>query len=324
MSKSPMSREYAAPGPGTWIQDSTHSPRPVTMYHFENFKEPFCRGFREGTARFGLLFDYLQPASVNGFIYYRHMLVDGSDKDAVGRRFEAARAAYEGKFWLADLDRWDREYKPDSIKRNKALEAVPMRELDNEALIRHMLAVRDNAVEMVYRHHIFTATSVLPVGGYLANAGQWTGLDAGQLLAPLKGSSPVSLGAHEELMQVGAALKQTGVGPAAFSGAGARDTLDALCAREDGLGAATRAYLAAIGMRLAGGYDVADPCAMELPEMLLGAIWASPEETARTGGEAATAKVRDAVPAEHRPKFDELLDDAIKLSRLRDERGVYG
>src|SRR5205814_7815741 len=39
--------------------------------------------------------------------------------------------------------------------------------------------------------------------------------------------------------------------------------------------------------------------------------------------EARIANVRSKVPAEHRDSFDELLEEARLLYRLRDERGVY-
>ena len=198
-----------------------------------------------------------------------------------------------------------------------------MRSLDTEAFIRHLDAVRDNAAEMVYRHHIFTIGSVIPVGHYLANAAEWTGLDAGELLAPLRGSSPVSLGAHDELLEVGARLRESDVDPSKFQAVSAGEALAALKGRPDALGAAVRAYLDAIGMRLAGGYDVCDPCAVELPEMMLGTVWASREAAARPEGNGGLAKVRDAVPAAHRATFDELLDDARLINRLRDERGVF-
>ena len=47
-------RTYQAPGPGTWEQDSTHCPRPLTQYLFVVFTEPFMKGFKEGSARYGL------------------------------------------------------------------------------------------------------------------------------------------------------------------------------------------------------------------------------------------------------------------------------
>ena len=300
MPTQPLSRPFTAPSPGTWKQDGAHSPRPLTRWKFETFADAFVRGFKEGTARYGLLFDHLEPALVNDFLYYRDRLVDPSDTDEVGRRFAAAKDSHERKLWREDLDRWDREIKPDSIRRNRGLETTPMRSLDTEAFIPHLDGVRDNAAEMVYRHHIFTIASVLPVGHYLAHASEWTGLDAGALLAPLRGSSRVSLGSLDELSEVGARLRDSGVGPATFNGTSATEVLAALRDRSDALGAAVRVYLDAVGMRLAGGYDICDLCAMEMPEMLLGTIWASREATERPLENGATAKVRDAVPGQHR------------------------
>jgi hypothetical protein len=58
----------------------------------------------------------------------------------------------------------------------------------------------------------------------------------------LRGSSPVSLGAWDELLEVGARLRDSGVGAGELSGMSAADTLAALQARTDALGAAVRAY----------------------------------------------------------------------------------
>lgn len=314
---------FSAPDSGTWKQDSAHSPRPVTRWKAETFSEPFVRGFSEGTARYGLLFDHLEPAFINGFLYYQDRGVDPADAAEVGRRFDAAKRAFEQKLWLEDLDRWDREFKTDSIRRNRELEGTPIRSLDTDAFVRFLDAVRDNVKEMVYRHHIFSAPSILPVGHYLAHAAEWTGLDSGTLLAPLRGSSRVSLGAHDELREVGTRLNESGTGPTSFPGAMASDTLDALRSRDDALGAAVRTYLAAVGMRLAGGYDVCDLCAIEMPEMMLGTIWASGDAAAASDTNDAAAKVRNAVPLTHRAAFDEMLDQARRINRLRDERGVY-
>src|SRR6185503_11120825 len=51
--------------------------------------------------------------------------------------------------------------------------------------------------------------------------------------------------------------------------------------------------------------------------------WASRDEAPRAAADGAAARVRDAVPAAHRAAFDELLDHARRINRLRDERGVY-
>ena len=223
---------YESPGPGTWEQDPTHFPRPLTPFVSEAFSDAFVRGFKEGTARYGLLVSHLEPAIINGFMYTRLEGVDPSDGEEVGRRIEAAQVALESKLWREDLDLWDREFKPDSIRRNQDLEGVGVAELGTEELLAHLAAVRENAVEMVYRHHKFTISSVIPVGLYLASALEWTGMDAGEVLAPLKGSSPVSLGSQNELVRLAEALSEAGLGPSDFEGVSARETLDGLVGRD--------------------------------------------------------------------------------------------
>ena len=319
-------RTYQAPGPGTWEQDSTHFPRPATPYFFDVFPEPFMRGFKEGSGRYGLLFSHLEPALVNGFLYYKGNDVDPDDGPEVERRFKAASEALESKLWREDLDLWDREFMPDSIQRNRALESVALADLDTDGLLAHLEDVRDNAAEMVWRHHKFTIPAVIPTGLYLANALEWTGMDAGQLLAPLKGSSPVSLGAKGELGRLAHAMSDAALGANDFGGESADETLDRLTQRDDAVGEATRAYLGAIGMRLAGGYDIADPCAIELPDMILGTIWAAldaADEDSSDEWVEAAGRVREAVPEQHRERFDELLGEARLMNRIRDERGIY-
>lgn len=317
---------FEAPGSGTWEQDSTHFPCVLTPYIAEAFPEPFVRGFKEGSARYGLLFSHLEPAVVNGFMYYRDQGVDPGDEDEVGRRFEAADTALGSRMWRSDVELWNSEIKPDSIRRNGALQGVDLTALDTEELIGHLEAVRKNAVEMVYRHHKFSIPAVLPVGIYLARAMQWTGMDAGRILAPLKGSSPVSLGPRTELEALARALADAGVGPDQFTDVSPAEALGSLEARDDAVGEATRAYRDAIGLRLAGGYDIADPCAAELPELLLSSIWAALEGTMNDpvdDWENSAAQVRAAVPEEHREEFDRLLEEARFTSHLRDERGYY-
>ena len=317
-----MSRVYEASGPGSWEQDSTHCPRPITAYTFDLLQEWFPKGFAEGTARLGLLFSHLEPARVNGFVYYKQV---GAPRSEMPQRFAAAKKAFESKLWFEDLARWDKEYKPDSIRRNRKLQSVPMRELDTDAFIGHLEEVRSNAGEMVYRHHIFTASSIVPIGHYLANGLEWTGLSAGELLSPLKGGSPVSCGATDQLRQIAGALADNSVGPGDFdSGLAAGEILDQLRSRNDSVGVAINQYLDVVGLRIVSGYDVADPCAIEMPHMILSSIWASGEAHATEGSSAEKeARVRDAVPDLHRDSFDELLGDVRRMSRLRDERGVY-
>ena len=83
-------------------------------------------------------------------------------------------------------------------------------------------------------------------------------------------------------------------------------------------------YLDLVGNRPLDGFDISEPSALELPDVLLRAIRTAVEAGAEDADvEAQIAEVRAKVPPEHQEEFDELLGEARLLYRLRDERGVY-
>ena len=75
------------------------------------------------------------------------------------------------------------------------------------------------------------------------------------------------------------------------------------------------------------GEDVGEPSVIELPELIVGAIRSGLDETRFADDRdllaEKTAEIRDEVPAADRHSFDELLAEARRMYRLRDERGTY-
>jgi pyruvate,water dikinase len=329
----PEPASFAAPGPGSWQQDSAHFPRPISPWALEAFQSGLARGFKENCARYGLLLSHFDLRSVRGWVYVSPVpAIDAGGGEAaaseMARRFEASRKAFEGKLWRRDLELWDGELKPDSIRRNGALRAVDTAALTDEALADHLQACLDNHEEMIYRHHKFSVTAILPVGHFVSRAAAWTGLSSGELLPLLRGSTPLSNGiAAGELEAVGRALRESRLGPESFEAhLSAGCVVERLRTTPGRVGEAVRAYLDACGTHVASGYDVLDRTTAEMPDALLAAFWAARDGAARSAdGELAarTAKVREAVPAEHRAEFDELLAEARHINRLRDDRGVY-
>jgi len=201
--------------------------------------------------------------------------------------------------------------------------------LSTAELIGHLIDCRDNLAEMVYRHHVFSVPSIIPVGLYLGKVCEWSGVSAGEALELLRGSSPVSLGiAVSELAEIGRLLAEAGVGPDQFDAQSPADTLQVLRDWPAPVGPAVTRYLDIVGLQLVSGYDISDPCALETPEILVGNIWCSlSADDADTSDDDIAARreaaVRNKVPAEHQVEFDSLLEEARFMNRLRDERGVY-
>jgi pyruvate,water dikinase len=333
--------EFKAPGPGSWELEQTHFAKPATRYSSALISEPLARGFGEGTKRYGLLLDTLRMAFVNDFCYAKFVGVGAPDNASgppprpifmllirlhpeIRRRIAAAPGVFAKKLWHEDMRRWDEEIKPDSIARNRRLQNTAVAALGDAEFLRYLEDVRANVVEMVYRHHMFTIPCAFPVGHFLAEVQRWTGLPSGEVLGVLKGAAPISRGVGAEpLEHLRAALATSGITADSVRGRPADQVLDDLKSK-NGVAGPLQTYLDEVAYRVVSGYDIGDKYALEMPDMLVGAIFGTAQKVDRQGD---FVKRRDAlrakVPGTNRAEFDELLDEARFVYRLRDERGMY-
>lgn len=213
---------------------------------------------------------------------------------------------------------------PAAIEQHLAIQVIDVQALSDDGLVEHLAECLEHAGNMAELHHKYTATAVVATGDFLADAIPWTGASVGEICDLLRGSSPISNGfAAEELVKAGEALAANDEVKAVLRSADpAQHKLETL-SRDPDVGPAVRAYIEAVQYRSVG-YDVADPMAGEMPELLVEALLTAADGT----GPRATAAtndddVRSRVPAEHRPTFDEKLAEARLVNRIRDERGVY-
>ena len=314
---------FEPPGPGSWELDPVHFPRPVTRYWTEMHPEPFSRGFREFTAYYGMLFEGLEMAYVNGFAY--KTMVPVPDEE-VPSRFQRAEEVLEGKLWRDQLREWEETFKPGSIKTHRELQAVDPDQLSDEELVAYLTRCRDHHSDMTFQHMRFTGAAIVPLGDFLAHVGDWTDLHPSDLLGLMRGSAPVSAGASAELERLRSAVADDPNARRLIESEDEPgDVLDALRGLEGDAGAAASAYLDLVGYRLINGFDISEHYALELPDALLRAIRIAVEGSSFDPSDLdeQVAYVRDKVPEEHRGEFDELLEEARLMYRIRDERGVY-
>jgi rifampicin phosphotransferase len=335
---------FVPPGPGSWFLDPTHWTRPVTRFHAEIFPDAFKRGFSESLRRYGSLLEYLEAGFVNGFPYYCARPV-GASREAVGhppkevwdeltgshpeirRRLSTSATVFERKLWREDLERWDREVKPAAIRAHLALLKIDPDTLDTTGLLEYLDRCRENQVQGAYIHHFFNVPALLPVGDFLVCAQEWTGRSPAQLLGLLQGANPDPLGADKELERlVGALQHEVAARKVLTSAREPGEVVAALRSFSGEMGALASAYVDRVAYRPVNGEDVGEPSVQELPELIVGAIRAALERVDTSPSndlEHRTSEVRDAVPAQHRVAFDELLGETRATYRLRDERGSY-
>lgn len=336
---------FEAPDAGIWTQDAAHFPLPASRFIQSVSGDGFVRAFKRGTACYGLLLSHIEPAYVHGFSYSKLVIV-GAPKNAKGpppklvfklmcwlhpeirRRLRTAATVLQAKPWREDIHHWDTVLKPQSKQRHLQLQAVELATLTDAGLVDHLRACLDNSKAMNYQHHVYTVSCAMPVGDFMASTQAWTGLPPSVISQALRGSTPISQGVTAEYL---AALE------AIAADADAKALLDdplppavllqRLRALPGATGAAVDAYLDLVSHRVTGGYDITCPTAIETPEVLVQALRADhpKERQAQVEAEvrAHTERIRNAVPAEHRALFDEVLAEARLVNRLRDERSVW-
>jgi pyruvate,water dikinase len=314
--------QFEAPGPGSWEQDPVHFPRAFTRYWTEVHPAAFAQGTADFASFYGMLIGGLAMSYVNGIGY---KAVVPAPEDEIPARFARAEEVLAGRLWREQLREWDETAKPAAIARHRELQAVDADSLSEADLVAYLRTCRDHHAAMITQHMRYTASAVVPTGDFLAHVGEWTGLPPAELLGLMRGASPVSAGASAELERLIDAIAADPEAAALFASDGdPAAILQALRSRDGETGAAVAAYLDLVGNRLLDGFDISEPSALELPDQLLRAIrTAVGTRSDDAGVEARIAEVRAKVPPEQRESFDELLDEARLLYRLRDERGVY-
>ncbi|MDA8396210.1 MAG: hypothetical protein M0T72_13430, partial [Candidatus Dormibacteraeota bacterium] len=280
-------------------------------------------GTRSFTSYYGMLFDGMEAAYVNGYAYNRHRPLEAGE---IPPRFQRAEEVFQNRLWREQLREWDEVRKPASIATDRELQAVDPDALSDLELVAYLARCRDHHAAMLSQHMSFTGAAMLPTGDFLVHAAEWTGLPTAQLLGLLRGSAEVSAGGSAELERLTSTLAAD---PAALellrSGDDPARVLAALRGLPGPAGAAASDYLDLVGFRLLDGFDICEPFALEMPDALLRAIRLAVEAGPREGTDLdqKVSEVRDRVPEERRAEFDELLGEARLTYRLRDERGIY-
>ena len=314
---------FDAPRPGSWQLDAVHFPRPVTTYFAQAHPAPFKRGFSEFTRYYGMLIDTIEYGYVNGFAY---RTVRPVPDEEVPQRFERAEEVFPQKVWRDQLRDWDETFKPRSIATHRELQSVDPDALSEAEYAEYLGRCADHHSEMITQHMRHTGAAMIAIGDFLAHVGDWTGLPPAELLTLMRGAAPVSAGASEELERLTAAVAaDPDTRQLLDSDGDPGEVLQALRSTGGETGAAASAYLDLVGYRLLDGFDIGGRYALELPDALLRAIRIAVEhrEDAAADVEQRAASVRAEVPAEHRDEFDELLEEARLMYRIRDERGVF-
>ena len=217
--------------------------------------------------------------------------------------------------------------KPDSIKRNLALASLDVASMSDDQLIQHIEACRENLVLMRGRHHQFNTCATLPIGLFLADVQDWTGIEPVEVAPIVSSASPISVGVTPQLTMLVEAIRGDDTAQNILSSEAPGDVKFTRLRELSGpVGEAAERYALIDGHWLATGFDLTDLYALELPEILMDRIskWVdSGTPSTVTGIDEDVQEIRIKVPEEHREAFDAGLAEARAHLEIKDERGLY-
>lgn len=320
--------EWAAPGGGMWQLETTH----VRGAQPRVFQERAIRGFGDGFAgparQYGLPIDHIEVRFVNDHCYGRMIPVGAPEPKAgkasrtppafvlwllarlhpeLRRRAKAAERTLVERPWIEDCRRWETEQRPAVVAANRALQADDLTSLDDDALVDHLRQAADHFQRSMTLHFDLIPAHDIPLGRFIVACRSW-GIEPGDGLALLAGSSPASAASAAGLAAIATACADAGADP---------HTIEDVRSAGPVAVQALDAYLADHGWRVVSQYSPRARAMVELPDVLLRAVRAASTKGAATPPDAGPVRAR--VPAADRDRFDELLADARATYFLRDD-----
>jgi pyruvate,water dikinase len=332
-----MNDAYTPPGPGLWDLDISHFDRPFSRFVGDLLPAAYEEGQRDSFQRMGLPADTVALRLVDGFAYTQLMPLAGPPggkpppawifkiitrlHPEMRRRARRAREVVEQRLWLEQLRHWDEERKPGLERKLRELQDEDLKSFDDAALHSHIERCAETMVDSYRAHFEYNMTVMVPVGMFLHRAAEWSGRGSEELVDLVTGRSPVADEGAEAARALVVAL-DAAEGRGVLDDGEPGDVIEALVARDDEVGAAARRWRSYVGPRLVTASDVTIPTGDEVPHLLVEQLrQVSHEPTHRKPVDPTP--VREAVPEAQRARFDQLLEDAAAVYRLRDERCAY-
>jgi phosphohistidine swiveling domain-containing protein len=330
---------FAAPGPGTWELDAAHFPATVSRIARDVMETAVHVGLGEGFSLLGAPLSTMDVAFVNGRMYRRLVPLIGGDRSGTPpnavlwlatrlhptfrKRARTADRSLRDRVWLAELRRWEDEWKPALITENLRLGAIDETSLDDDALAAHLEALVTHLETSTALHFRLHTSDLGPIGVMLVRAREW-GLDDAALMGVLAGASPSTSAPAVLLGALRAELAAAGVDLVARP----PTSLDEIRAAGPAASLLLDQYLALYGSRLTTGYDISDLTLAELPEVIITSVRdgrsdgsVGVDAAAASRGAAAFDEIRSNLPSGLVDEFDTVVGDARLLYGLRDENG---
>jgi rifampicin phosphotransferase len=317
---------WKAPGPGQWALDRSHYPGGTTPLSQSIVEQGFGAGLARMARELGAPIATIEARFVNGFFYTRTVPLIGGNKPPrknpprivlkvasrlhpeFRRRAKTAQANLDTPPGPAVVRRWQREIKPDILRKNRAFGSFNLTDANDAALIAHCQELLRHIETMCELHFWLHGYDLGAIARYITFTKSHD-IATTTAVSALAGASPSTVLPKHELWAIRRELN--GRTPTSLS---------EIAAASPEAGRKLRAYLADRSAMLVTRYDLDGLTLGEMPETILSSILSATEPVDDDGSVASTA-VRRLVPASAQNEFDQLLVDAREVMDMRDDNG---
>lgn len=313
--------------------DPVHFPRPITRISQEPIHKGLSEGMRWSMVHVGALLRLIYH-TVNDVIYEEFAHPAPEDMPRV---FERSVEYFKSRQWEQDFKEWTEVTCPASVARHFELKRVEFAKLTDDQLLLHFDRVMQHWENSLFNHHKYTMSLATMQGYYLKHGAELSGAQDSELLAILQAASPGSRGIWQPdvVQELRAAFDADSAGRAilqtfSVEKCNGAAVLQELLERKDSKTAAfVQWWLDRFDHYILNGYDASEPTYGEDPDLIvrnfLSVVNADRSEHSdvvfqvRELRKAVTDRIAD---AEKKVAFQQLLDDVLRMSDWRDQRGL--
>lgn len=313
---------WCPPGPGSWIRDTSHLPRPVTKI-FESTFEDVTRAWMTSSASAGALLSHIVLARVNAWTYVQ--LVPASPEN-IPELLQQSKKYFDAQGWKHDWKIWRQDIVPKRVNAQESLKKVHVSGLSNLELLDHWRNVVSNYKESLFFHHRYNFSCYTSGGIFLYRGGILTGKSCEELLTLLEGFAHMTRGPWSDAFcrPIVESFKSSNRAKRILMEASGEQGLEALKS-DPNVGPLLSEWLNKYDHFVIGGMDASQPTLRESPDFILSTFRSMVDSPGISNASKRVAEKEQEIlkgicDDSSRAEFLELLAATREMADWRDER----
>lgn len=302
-----------------WERRDSRFPLPISNHLWELLVPARHEGIRRGFERFGCAIEYFEFTRIRGRQYGRVQYIENPER--LAERRQIAEQAFSSKRWREDCAAWPVFRNSFRLRLMEFSHRDP-RSLPAAELHETIVRLRALLTEGTVQHFVQQPASMIPVGDWVRQTNEWTGVPTPEIIATLQAFRSDCDTHPQVINELVEAIRSNREAMAILNDPAAcpKERLQRLRQLSAGIARRFDAYMDEYADRIITGFDISDMTLRELPEVTLSIIVSGINASPLRSVDAfRLQRIRDLVPAQKRDAFEAGLAETRTAYGLHDE-----